>query len=108
MSFNLYRLYLILDIPHSICPAESDCQDEHHLFNLVWIGDMSVLHSKPTGLQTTEHGFDFPSPPIHFQGIFEFAVGDHNHLLLGAFSFFDRNVEGKTSEVNGVVHNFFP
>ena len=108
MSFDLYRPDLILDIPHSICPAESDCQDKHHFLNLVWIGDVSVLHSEPTSLQTTEHGFDFPTPSIHPQRILEFEVGDHDHLLLSAFSLFDRNVEGKTPEVNGMIHNFFP
>jgi aspartate carbamoyltransferase catalytic subunit len=64
MSFDLYRPYLILDIPYSICPAESDRQNKYHLLNLIWIGDVRVLHSEPTCLQTTEHGFDFPSPPI--------------------------------------------
>lgn len=58
---------------------------------------MSVLHSEPTGLQTTKHSFDFPAPPIHPQRIIEFEVGDHDHLFLGAFSLFDRNVEGKTT-----------
>jgi hypothetical protein len=43
VSFDLYRLYLILDIPHAIGPAKSDRQDEHHLLNLVWVCDVSVL-----------------------------------------------------------------
>ena len=107
MRFDLYRLCPILDIPRSICPAKSDCQDEYHLLNLIWVGDVSVLHSEPTSLQTTEHSFDFPASSIHPQRILEFEVGDHDHLLLGAFSLFDRNVEGKTPQINGVVHNFF-
>ncbi len=82
MSFDLYRPYLILDIPHSICPTESDRQDEYHLLNLVWIGDVSVLHSEPASLQTAEHSFDFPTPPIHSQRILEFEVRDHLTLMM--------------------------
>jgi hypothetical protein len=108
VSFGLYRLYLILDISHSISPAESDRQDEYHLLNLVWISDMCVFLSESTSFQATEHGFDFPTPSIHPQRILEFEVGNYDHLFLGAFSFFDRNVERKTPEVNGVIHNFFP
>ena len=44
----------------------------------------------------------------HPQRILKFEVGDHDHLLLGALFLFDRNVEGKTPEVEGLVHNFFP
>ena len=68
---------------------------------------MSILHSEPAGLQTTEHGFDFPTPPIHAQRVLEYEVGVYDHLFLSAFSFFDRNIEGKAPEINGVVYNFF-
>ncbi len=69
MSLDLYRLFLILDIPDSICPAECDRQHEYHL-------------SEPAGLQTTEHGFDFPTPPIHAQRVLEYEVGDDDHYKM--------------------------